>query len=207
MICQSFLLSAVLSRCPLTLSWMSSNFFASSSSCGMPFGSDCALSSSFHNWRQNGAASLSRKPEMSVWICLMFGLSSSQHSCVQPRICVHPLTNLPASRKVKIISVTTSSSLLRMRVISSATHFLMTGRLTLEMLTFLLNSSGHLVVRIARASAPVCSAADMFANVCSSVCRRVVIGEGEGEVSEDLFNATARSEFESYYCKARSCGP
>lgn len=81
---------------------------------------------------------------MSVCICLMLG-------------------NLPDSRKVNIISVTTSSSLLRILVISSDTHFLITGRLTFEMLTFLLNSSGHLVLRIARASAPVWSAADMVA--------------------------------------------
>ena len=61
-----------------------------------------------------------------------------------------------------IISVTTSSSLLRILAISSATHFLMTGRCTLVMSTRLLNSGGYLVVRIARASAPVWSAADML---------------------------------------------
>lgn len=66
-----------------------------------------------------------------------------------------------------IISITTSSSLPRMRATSFCTHTLMSGSLTLLMSTFCLNSGGK-TVRIARASAPVFSFTDMPAgDVCA----------------------------------------
>lgn len=81
--------------------------------------------------------------------------------------------DLLPSMMLKIISITTSSSLPSSLATSSDTHFLMTGRLTLPMSTFRWNSGGYLVVRIALASADVLSAADILKAVSCLCCEDV----------------------------------
>ena len=67
----------------LTFPWISSNFFASRSSCGTPWGLAWALRKSFQSSLQNDGVSLSRNPVSCIWRALISGFMGNHVSKLQ----------------------------------------------------------------------------------------------------------------------------